>query len=101
MIMIVCAADLNAIDSREQSKLVSQGTKILKRRAQAPRHRLHARQLARDRLEVDIVFEQDARNLTKLTRILAHRQILQLKHVNVLEQNLTMNQPFEVAVAEL
>ena len=99
--MIVCAAHLNAIDTSAAVAARIEAPADTRTSRSSAASRFHARQLARDRLEVDIVLEQDARNLAELTRILPHRHVLELQHVDVLQQNLTMDQPFEVAIAEL
>jgi hypothetical protein len=52
-------------------------------------------------LEIDVVFEEDAGKMLVLARVLAHDQIFQLEHVNALGFDDAVDQPGQVAVAEL
>src|SRR5260221_12737698 len=59
------------------------------------------RKAPHDRLEVDVVLEDYAGQPLESAGVLHERRIFELQHVDVVEVNLTMDQPLEIGIGKL
>ena len=100
IIAIIPAANLDSIELRQQPQLVAKRTQVFPAGLRFFNQAGHVRQTARDRLEVDVVLEQDAGDASKLARVLPHHRVFELQHVDPVDVNLAVNQPGKIAVAE-
>ncbi len=101
VIAILTAADLDSVHFGQQFELVAERPQILPAGLHLLDEAPQIGQSAGDGLEVNIVFEENAGDTSKLSRVLAHHQVFKLQNVDAASIDLAMDEPCEIGVAKL
>src|SRR5579863_7370871 len=98
---VVCAANLDTVELGQQTKLITQRAQIFPARQHLFGRIAHEGQPARDRLEIDVVLEQDTGDPAELAGILPHNSIFKLQYIDLASVDLAVDQPGQITAAEL
>ncbi len=101
VLLVLQRADLHTVAMRQHAQLVVNRPHIFEARRQPFESTAHVLESAPDRLEVDVVLEQDAGDAAVFAGVLAERRVFELQDIHLAREDLAVNAPGQIVVLKL